>query len=164
MARRENILISTMSTLITGTYVHSARGAIEFWSEWLVRQTKVHGWFTRDPGLMRIASRIDTATGRLGTDCGHPTNSPRETTGTLWSGKRVFQLNVYLTSFSVQLKFVCHCLACFVNPRPAVGGGKGPPCGFSEMAPEVLGISFETCHTSPGNNSTPCVKKLGPRS
>ena len=23
---------------------------------------------------------------------------------------------------------------------------------------------FETCHTSPGNNSTPCVKKLEPRS
>ena len=29
-----------------------------------------------------------------------------------------------------------------VNPRPAGGGGggKGPPCGFSQIAPEVLGI------------------------
>ena len=30
-----------------------------------------------------------------------------------------------------------------VNPRPAGGGGpKGPPCGFSQIAPEVLGISL----------------------
>ena len=28
------------------------------------------------------------------------------------------------------------------NPRPAGGGGKGPPCGFSQIAPEVLGISL----------------------
>ena len=31
----------------------------------------------------------------------------------------------------------------FVNPRPAGGGPKGPPpCGFSQIAPEVLGISL----------------------
>ena len=30
-----------------------------------------------------------------------------------------------------------------LNPRPAGGGGgKGPPCGFSQIAPEVLGISI----------------------
>ena len=29
-----------------------------------------------------------------------------------------------------------------INPRPAGGGGKGPPCGFSQIAPEVLGISL----------------------
>ena len=46
---------------------------------------------------------------------------------------------------------------------PLGGGAKGPPCGFSQIAPEVLGIRFETCHTSPDNNSTPYVKKLGPR-
>ena len=28
-----------------------------------------------------------------------------------------------------------------VNPRPA-GGAKGPPCGFSQIAPKVLGISL----------------------
>ena len=28
------------------------------------------------------------------------------------------------------------------NPRPAGGGPKGPPCGFSQIAPEVLGISL----------------------
>ena len=27
------------------------------------------------------------------------------------------------------------------NPRPWGGGSKGPPCGFSQIAPEVLGIS-----------------------
>ena len=30
-----------------------------------------------------------------------------------------------------------------INPRPAGGGGggpKGPPCDFSQIAPEVLGI------------------------
>ena len=62
----------------------------------------------------------------------------------------------------------------YLNPLPAglrktIGGAlwaplKGPPCGFSQIAPEVLEFRFETCHTSPGNNSTPCVKKLGPRS
>ena len=29
-----------------------------------------------------------------------------------------------------------------VNPRPAGGGGQRAPCGFSQIAPEVLGISF----------------------
>ena len=29
-----------------------------------------------------------------------------------------------------------------INPRPAGGGGKGPPCGFSQIAPEVLWISL----------------------
>ena len=28
-----------------------------------------------------------------------------------------------------------------LNPRP-VGGGGRPPCGFSQIAPEVLGISL----------------------
>ena len=28
-----------------------------------------------------------------------------------------------------------------INPRPA-GGVKGSPCGFSQIAPEVLGISL----------------------
>ena len=31
----------------------------------------------------------------------------------------------------------------YINPRPAGGGGKGPnPCGFSQIATEVLGISL----------------------
>ena len=31
----------------------------------------------------------------------------------------------------------------FVNPRPAGGGAqRAPPCGFSQIAPEVLGISL----------------------
>ena len=30
----------------------------------------------------------------------------------------------------------------FLNPRPAGGGAKGPPYGFSHIAPEVLGISL----------------------
>ena len=29
-----------------------------------------------------------------------------------------------------------------VNPRPAGGGAKGPPCVFSQIGPEVLGISL----------------------
>ena len=29
----------------------------------------------------------------------------------------------------------------YFNPRPA-GGGQRAPCGFSQIAPEVLGISF----------------------
>ena len=29
-----------------------------------------------------------------------------------------------------------------LNPRPAGGGAKGPPCGFSQVAPEVLGVSL----------------------
>ena len=29
-----------------------------------------------------------------------------------------------------------------LNPRPAGGGPKGPPSGFSQIAPEVLGISL----------------------
>ena len=36
--------------------------------------------------------------------------------------------------------FIC---MCNIIPRPAGGGGaKGPPCGFSQIAPEVLGISL----------------------
>ena len=31
---------------------------------------------------------------------------------------------------------------------------------FSQIAPEVLEFRFETCHTSPGNNFTFCVKKI----
>ena len=56
------------------------------------------------------------------------------------------------------------------NHRPA-GGGGGPKAKgavifrkcifvmyFSEMLLKYWEFRFETCHTSPGNNATPCVK------
>ena len=39
-----------------------------------------------------------------------------------------------------------------------------PSCGFFANSSKYWEFRFETCHTSPGNNFTPCVKKLGPRS
>ena len=43
-------------------------------------------------------------------------------------------------------------------------GGQGPPCDFRKLLLKYWEFRFETGHTSPGNNSTPCVKKVGPRS
>ena len=33
-------------------------------------------------------------------------------------------------------------LTQIINPRPAGGAQRAPPCGFSQIAPEVLGISL----------------------
>ena len=48
-----------------------------------------------------------------------------------------------------------------INPRPAGGGGgqRPPPAGFfRKWLLKYWEFRFETCHTSQGNNSTPCVK------
>ena len=51
-----------------------------------------------------------------------------------------------------------------INPRPAGGGAKGPPCGFSQIAPEVLGISLWNLSYLSGQQFHTLCQKLGPRS
>ena len=63
----------------------------------------------------------------------------------------------------VRPKVAKHRIRARVNPRPA-GGPKGPPCGFSQIAPEVLGISLWNLSYLSGQQFHTLRKKLGPRS
>ena len=66
----------------------------------------------------------------------------------IWVTGRVGKVEVWKILVPMQ-RFLRWLLSARVRvtkylPRPAGGGGggKGPPCGFSQIAPEVLGISL----------------------
>ena len=74
--------------------------------------------------------------------------------------------NIYLRSQNES----CFCtyidvLAFHCHPSPRWGGGaKAHLVVFRKELLKYWKFRLETSHTSPGTDSTPCVKKLGPMS